>query len=82
MSARDVDFSTHATEDVPCDYLGDEFKIGFNGNQLMEAVKNINTEDGEIIITLKAPERAAVVMPHSQANGCEYISMVMPMMVD
>lgn len=82
LSARDVDFSTHATENVPCDYFGDEFKIGFNGNQLMEAVKNINTENGEIIIALKAPERAAVVMPHSQANGCEYISMVMPMMVD
>lgn len=82
LSARDVDYSTHATEDVTCDFFGAEFKIGFNGNQLMEAVKNINTEDGEVIIALKAPERAAVVMPKTQVEGCEYISIVMPLMVD
>lgn len=82
LSTRDFDFSTSATENVPCDYIGDEFKIGFNGNQLMDAVKNINTKDGEIIIALKAPERAAVVMPKTQVEGCEYVSIVMPLMVD
>ena len=82
LSTKDVDFSTAATENVSCEYRGDEFKIGFNGNQLMEAVKNINTEDGEVIIALKAPERAAVVMPKKQVDGREYISIVMPLMVD
>lgn len=82
VSARDVDYSTSASEDVPCDFNGDCLKIGFNGNQIIEAIKNTPSQDGNIYIKLKAPERAAVVVPDVNAEGSEYISMVMPMMID
>ena len=82
VSARDIDYNTSASEDVPCKFNGDVFKIGFNGNHMIEAVKNAPSQKGNIYIKLKAPERAAIVAPDVDTDGSEYISMVMPLMIE
>lgn len=83
VSARDIDYSTSAAEDVDCEYQNEPLTIGFSGTALIDAIKNCpNATDGKIAIHMESPSRAAVITPNEQKEGTEYICMVMPMIVE
>lgn len=51
ISTKDVDFSTDASEDLTCDYIGEDITISFNAVYLLEMLNNLNCEDVNIEMT-------------------------------
>ena len=64
--------SQDGSEEVDCEYAGDEFTIGFNPNYLMDALKNINEE--EVIFEFAGQDRRGVI----RAEGGDYVYIVLP----
>ncbi|MBW3661231.1 MAG: DNA polymerase III subunit beta [Gemmatimonadetes bacterium] len=62
------------TEQMPVDYEGDPLDIGFNANYLLEVLRGIDTD--EVVMTFKAPERAALIQP---GDGEGHLCLVMPL---
>jgi DNA polymerase-3 subunit beta len=64
------------SEQMPAAYEGDEIDIGFNANYLLEVLRFVDSD--EVEMTLKAPERAAVVMPADGGDEA-FLCLVMPL---
>jgi DNA polymerase-3 subunit beta len=64
------------SEQMPAAYEGDEIDIGFNANYLLEVLRFVDSD--EVEMTLKAPERAAVVMP-ADGEDEAFLCLVMPL---
>ncbi len=79
ISAQNIDFSTSAQENVPCQYDGDGIVIGFKALFLMTMLSNIETKD--VIIKLSDAARAALVMPSENNEGEDLLMLLMPMMI-
>lgn len=78
--AENIDFIRSAKEDVSCEYNNDDFKIGFSGSQLLQLVQNLDGE--KIKISMKEKETAAVLQDNQPAENCEYLTLLMPMVID
>lgn len=63
------------SEQMPVSYEGDPIEIGFNANYLLEVLRYVDSD--EVEITLKAPERAALIRPADDGDG--YVCLVMPL---
>jgi DNA polymerase-3 subunit beta len=66
-----------AHEDVPVDYQGDPLEIGFNANYLLELLRYLPA--GEVRMSFKAPERAAMLCPVQDEEGIYTEMLVMPL---
>lgn len=77
LQAEDIDYSTSAEEAITCEYDGDDFIIGFNGDALMQMLKNINCD--KVVIGLNENNKASVFIPHAQEEKTSYVSILMPM---
>ena len=82
VSAEDLDFANAATEQLACQYDGEDMEIGFNARFLVEMLSNIDT--GEVQLEMSAPNRAGLILP---ANGEvksqeEMLMLVMPVMLN
>ena len=64
------------SEEMTVSYEGDPIDIGFNANYLLEVLRFVDAD--EVEISLKAPERAALVRPGGE-NGEQYLCLVMPL---
>ncbi|HJR52245.1 MAG TPA: DNA polymerase III subunit beta [Gemmatimonadota bacterium] len=64
------------SEEMMVSYEGEPIDIGFNANYLLEVLRFVDSD--EVEISLKAPERAALVRPGGE-NGDEYLCLVMPL---
>jgi DNA polymerase-3 subunit beta len=64
-----------AEEEMAVDYDGDPLEIGFNANYLLEVLRYMPEED--VLIEMKAPERAATFLPASR--DIDYLCLVMPL---
>jgi DNA polymerase-3 subunit beta len=64
------------SEEMMVSYEGDPIDIGFNANYLLEVLRFVDAD--EVEISLKAPERAALVRP-AGSNGEQYLCLVMPL---
>ncbi len=64
-----------AEEEMPVEYTGDPLEIGFNANYLLEVLRYMPDED--VLMELKAPERAATFLPAS--GEPDYLCLVMPL---
>ena len=64
------------SEEMMVSYEGDPIDIGFNANYLLEVLRFVDAD--EVEISLKAPERAALVRPAGN-NGEQYLCLVMPL---
>lgn len=80
LSTEDVDFMKSAKEDVLCTYADAPFKIGFKASYLSEMVANINDEN--VCFELRASDTACIVRPVVEFPSTEYISLIMPMMIE
>jgi DNA polymerase III subunit beta len=68
-----------AHDEIEIHYDAEPITIGFNANYLLEVLRYIQTED--VRMSLKAPERAALVEP-VEAEGTpavDYLCLVMPL---
>ncbi len=81
ISAKDADFSVAGNENINCQYFGDDMKIGFKSNFLIEILNNISTT--EVVFELSDPTRAGIILPKDKDNENEDVLMLlMPMMLN
>ncbi len=79
VSAQDLDFSNEATEQLSCEYNGEDIEIGFNSKFLIEMLNTISCE--EIRIELSTPTRAGILKPQEQDDDEDLLMLVMPVMI-
>ena len=73
--AEDIDFEKSAQEDVFCvDYQGGTFKIGFNGNYLLQALQNFDCD--QVRIMMNGATKSAVLSPEDKEIN--YLYLLMP----
>jgi DNA polymerase III subunit beta len=66
-----------AHEDLTAEYKGRPFPVGFNGNFLMEILRNMSCE--RILMKLKDSNTAVVMKDEEEAEGSDsYIALIMP----
>jgi DNA polymerase-3 subunit beta len=65
------------SEEMMVSYEGDPIDIGFNANYLLEVLRFVDAD--EVEISLKAPERAALVQPAGADGEEDYLCLVMPL---
>ena len=80
LDAEDYDFSKTATETVKCEYDGQKMSIGFKGSTFVEILSNYTC--AEVVIQLKDPTRAALVVPSEQREDIEVVMLIMPMLLN
>lgn len=76
LIAQDVDYNMSSTEEVECNYIGDDVTIGFNGASLLLLLNNLQCE--EFMFNVQEPSRAALVYPDESKA---LLALVMPMMI-
>ena len=80
VSSEDIDFSTSAKEQLPCDYSGSPMSIGFKGSSLMEILGNLTSDN--IILQLADPSRAGIIVPAEQPENEDVLMLIMPMLLN
>lgn len=80
VSAQDLDFSNEASEQLACEFNGNDMEIGFNARFLIEM---LNTMDGdEVVFELSTPARAGILKPSVQDEEQDLLVLVMPVMIN
>ena len=77
LSAKDIDFSLSASENVVCKYNAEEMTIGFKVDIITAILSNLSSERVEIL--LSEPSKAAVIRPVSEED---ILMLAMPMVVN
>lgn len=80
LSAESVIDSKSASETIKCDYEGEEFKIGFKATYMLEVFGKMQYDN--IVICMSSPDTVAVVTPETQECGTEYITLMLPMIIN
>jgi len=66
-----------ARETLNADYAAEPFQIGFNGNFLMEILRNMNCE--RVSLMMKNPGTAVVIQDEAETGeGDRYLALLMP----
>lgn len=78
LTARDTASHNAATEHLPCEYEGADFKVAFKSNMLHSILEHIEAED--ILIRLSTPGRPAVIEPDPQTPPKDLLILVMPLL--
>jgi DNA polymerase-3 subunit beta len=76
ISVETPDVGT-ASEEVPVTYEGEPLAIGFNVQYLLEFLRY--TPPGEVRMTFKGPEGAAILEPMDDDSGATTQMLVMPL---
>ena len=79
LQGRDIDFNNEATEQLTCDYQGEDLRIAFNAKFLVEMLGALEADD--ITMRFSEPNRAAIMQPANEEQGEETLMLVMPVMV-
>jgi len=81
MNVSVIDYETRnsANETVNIDYSGEEILIGFNVEYLKEIIRNIDTEN--VVMKLRTPISASLIVPEIQNENEEIISLLMPVRI-
>lgn len=80
VSGQDIDYSTSAEENVPCEYADAPMNIGFKGTFFIDILNNMGGEN--VIIKLADPSRAVVIVPAEQKEDEDLLMLLMPMMLN
>jgi DNA polymerase-3 subunit beta len=78
IDAQDLDFSVSATERYSPNFINGEIKIGFNGNILLDCVKNLNCDTVEFRFT--EASRAALILDADRIANQKML--IMPLMIN
>ncbi|MCM1152395.1 MAG: DNA polymerase III subunit beta [Muribaculum sp.] len=79
VSSQDIDYSTEANENVPCQYEGNPMTIGFKAEYMKEVLSNLRGD--EVRIELSDPARPGLFMPEDKMENEEIVMLQMPMQV-
>lgn len=79
LTAQDIDFSTSALEQVPCNYQGNPLSIGFKAQLLTEILSCITGDN--IILRLADQTRAGIILPAKNLENEDMLMLLMPMML-
>ena len=79
IEAEDLDYSNKATEQLPCNYIGNDMTIGFNAKFLIDMLNVIGAES--IRFEFSTPSRAGIMRPEEDEINEELLMLAMPMML-
>ncbi len=78
ISAKDLDFSNEANEDIHCEYSGESMQIGFNAKFLIEMLGVLQADS--IKIEMSNPNKAGIILPAEQEENENLLMLIMPVM--
>jgi DNA polymerase-3 subunit beta len=76
ISAEDIDHGSSATENIPCEYLGDAMDIGFNTSYFNDVLMHL--DEGELVLKLHSPTKACIIEPAEVKKNEELMMLLMP----
>lgn len=80
LTAQDIDFAIKAEDVIPCQYDGEETKIGFSGKFLIEMLNNMNSD--EVRIKTGLPSRPSLILPEeAEDEDTDLLMVLMPLVV-
>lgn len=79
LEAVDLDFSKFATEAIECNCTAQELTIGFKGSALLTIAQNIDCE--YMTASMKDATHAVLFTPSDNGETTEYVSLLMPMLI-
>jgi len=65
-----------ASDEIECDYKGDELDIGYNANYFLEILKRLDSE--EVKLSLSTPLSAGLITPEKHREEEELLYLLMP----
>lgn len=80
ISAQDLDFSNEATEQMACEFAGEQLKIAFNARFLVEMLGVL--EGDEVKMQLSTPSKAGILSPLEDSADRDIMMLVMPVMLN
>ena len=80
MAVEDKDFETKANENIPCEYIGNKFRIGFKIPSLLSILKNLTAPD--VTFSIVDASRAIIIAPKPQPDSEEITMLLMPMILN
>ena len=80
VKAEDIDYGGEGKEEIPCEFSGDEFIIGFNSRYLQNVLKHIDT--GQVNMRLIRPDFAILLEPDSVPENETQLMLLMPIRLE
>lgn len=77
VSSEDLDNSKSASEEILCEYNEENFKIGLNGNYIIQTLQSINTDN--VYVKFDTPMRPAVFVEDVESESYKLTTLLMPM---
>jgi DNA polymerase-3 subunit beta len=76
VSAEDLDFSNEASEELVCEYEGNDMEIGFQARMFSDMLANLHSQ--EVSLKMSEPNRAALLLPQDIYEKEDILMLVMP----
>ena len=76
IEAEDPEYGGRAREEMSIDYTGESIEIAYNATYLMEALRQVDTEEANF--ELAGSNDAAIIRPSSQQDGEDFLMLLMP----
>ncbi len=80
IQAEDMDYGGEATEEIPCDFSGENFSIGFNCRYLQTVLRHIDSD--MTLMQLIRPDYAALIEPEDMPENETQLMLLMPIRLD
>lgn len=77
VSSEDLDNSKSASEDILCEYNEENFKIGLNGNYIIQTLQSIGTD--KVKVKFDTPMRPALFTESVDSESYSLTTLLMPM---
>ena len=76
ITAEDVETGGEAEESMNIDYQGEEMTIGYNANYILDALRQIDSEEVKFLIG--TPDSACILEPMEQSEESNFMMLLMP----
>ncbi len=80
VQAEDMDCGGEATEEIPCEFTGESFSIGFNSRYLQNVLRHVDAE--EVVLRLLRPDYAVLLAPGTSPENETQLMLLMPIRLD
>ena len=77
ITTEDPESASSAEEKIGLEYDGDDMLIGYNAGYLSDLLSHLDTES--VIMKLKTPVSAGLILPETQAENEDITMLLMPM---
>lgn len=77
ITTEDPESSSSAREDIEAEYDSENMVLGYNASYLRDMLSHLDTE--KVVLKLKTPISAGLILPEKQAENEEITMLLMPM---